>query len=230
MHDADRLRAQDAPDFEHLLDRALRSEEIREAVRRTDGALNAEQLRTRALQARAALVATAVPEYRDYLQLRAAAAESRPSSPAVPATTAASGLLPALGVLLPALSATAAVLFLALGLGLRAAGLPSGFADELVGAGLTAAGVAAAATSVGLLWMLIAAARNRSATEAGGPGGAGTPLAEAYEAWQQALLERGVLPFLLGLLDDPGRKRGPGLAGPGGSGPDVPGPEVPDRE
>ncbi|MFF4948122.1 hypothetical protein [Streptomyces chattanoogensis] len=230
-----------------MLDRALNSEEISAALHGAGGTPHVEQLRTQALGARAAIVSAADVEYRAYLQLRASAADSRPArQSAETATRAGAGLLPALGVLIPALSATAAAIFLVFGCGLRVVGMRSRLADELIVAGLTAAAIAAAATLIGLVWMLVAAARNRAAADAGTPGDVDSAAMRAREAWQQALLERGVMPFLLGLLDDAGpaecdgpaeladkssagnhqrRHRGPGFSTPDFTGPDFTGPD-----
>ncbi|KPC61599.1 hypothetical protein ADL29_23540 [Streptomyces chattanoogensis] len=241
MYELDRLRAEDAPVFERMLDRALNSEEIRAALHGAGGTPHAEQLRTQARGAREAIVSAAAVEYRAYLQLRASTARSRPAQQSAETTArAGAGLLPALGVLVPGLSATAAAVFLLFGCGLRAVGMGSRLADELIFAGLTAGAIAAAATLIGLVWMLVTAARNRAAADAGTPGDMDSAATRAREAWQQALLERGVTPFLLGLLDDTGPAGSDGPAeladspsggnqtqhlGPGFSTPDFTGPD-----
>lgn len=202
MYELDRVRAEDGPVFERLLDQALRSGNIKEAVRRADGNPNAEQLRTQALRARASILAAAAIEYRSYLQLRESARQPRPAQqPTGTATETGGKLLPALGVLVPGLAATAAVIFLLFGLGLRAAGIPSRLASQMIFAGVTAAVVAVVATLAGLLWLLAAAARNRSTAYDTAPEAAEPVLARAHEEWQRAVLERGVMPFLLGQLD-----------------------------
>ncbi|MFB6439710.1 hypothetical protein ACFCVY_23470 [Streptomyces sp. NPDC056411] len=225
MHDRDHVPAADDPDFARLVDRALDSDEVKDALRRSDTGLDTEALRTLALRARAAVTATADAEYRGYLRLRTAAPavptvapEPPPQQPGTP-VRAGAGVLPALGVLVPALAATAAALFLLLGFGLRALGLSRRLADELVRAGFTATGVAAATALCGLVWLLVTAARNRSAAAADPLPEAPDPdpaLARAHEAWQQAVLERGVIPFLLGRLDGPHREA-PRPDGPAGS-------------
>ncbi|GGU70060.1 membrane protein [Streptomyces albospinus] len=215
MHENDRLQAQDAPEFERTLDRALNSAEIREALQRTARTLNSEQLRSEALAARAAITAVATAEYREFVQLRASTAPARPVEPktGTGTQTRSGGLLPALGVLVPGLAATAAAVFLLFGFGLRAVAAPSPLADELIAAGWTSAGVAGVATLTGLIWMLVTAARNRAAADARTPEDADPETARAHAAWQLALLERGIMPFLLGRLDTPGSDGGQNRAG-----------------
>ncbi|MCB5909271.1 hypothetical protein [Streptomyces pinistramenti] len=202
MYEPVRLRAEDGPDFEQLLDRALRTPEITDALRRSGEGIDAGQLRAQALGSQAAIAAAAAAEYRTYLRLRTSGARPGPL-PRRPGRTARAtgGLLPALGVLVPGLAATAAAIFLLIGYGLRAVGMPSRLADELVFAGLTAACIAAAATLAGLFWMLVVAARNRAVPDGGADQDPHAALVRAREAWHGALLERGVLPFLLGRLD-----------------------------
>lgn len=213
MPGTDSLRTEVDAAFAHALGQALDSPEVREAMRRVPGTADREQLRTRAHRERGALCAAAAPEYETYARLRSALG-APPSDETHPrprtAADSGGGLLPALAVLVPSLGAVAAALFLAIGFGMRLVGFHRQFADELVYAGWLAAGIAAAATVAGLAWMLVTAARNRSATTADGgpapgPGAdAGTgarglepEVARARAAWQRALLERGVLPFLL---------------------------------
>lgn len=204
VYEFDRLRAEDGVEFERLVDQALHSEEIKVALRHADRTLRTEQLRTEALRARPAIVATANTEYRSYLQLRAAATHPHPTEqqPTETTTRTGGGLLPVLGVLAPGLAAAAAAIFLLLGFGLQAVGLRSHLADELVVAGLTAAGVAVTATLCGLTGLLITAARNRSTAYGSAPECADPEVRRANEAWREAVLERGVLPFLLGWLDE----------------------------
>ncbi|OKH99734.1 hypothetical protein A6A06_21885 [Streptomyces sp. CB02923] len=211
MPGTDSLRAEEAAVFAHVLGEALDAPEVRDAMRRTPGAADREQLRRRAQEERDTLCATAAAEHRTYARLRAEA-DARPTDGTRPAARTAAdsggGLLPALAVLVPSLGAVAAALFLAIGFGMRLVGFHREFADELVYAGWLAAGVAAAATVAGLVWMLVTAARNRSAAPAnGGPatGDDAAPDSEvvrAQAAWQAALLERGILPFLLDRIQE----------------------------
>lgn len=76
-----------------------------------------------------------------------------------------------------------------------------------IGEGLITAGLIAAAVAVGaligdLVWLLMAAARNRPVAEHGLSGGAHPDVDQAREVWELALMERGILPFLLGRLEE----------------------------
>ncbi|GGX36988.1 hypothetical protein [Streptomyces noursei] len=204
MHQNDRLQAPDTTAFERTVDQALSSPEIRAALSQTAGSLNAEQLRSAALGARDTLAAAATAEYRELVRERAAAADTPrpvPPPPAAGTSSRSGGVLPALGVLVPSLAATAAVVFLLFGFGLRTVAAPSTLADELLTAGWTSAGVAGMAVLIGLAWLLVTASRNRAAADAHTPAEADPNVARAHEAWQLALLERGIMPFLLGRLD-----------------------------
>ncbi|WP_438484108.1 hypothetical protein [Streptomyces sp. S186] len=201
MHQNDRLQAPDTAAFERTVDQALSSPEIRAALARTAGRFTAEQLRGAALRARDTLAATAAAEHRELARLRAAAADGTlPVPPRARTASRSGGVLPALGVLVPGLAAIAATVFLVIGFGLRAVAGPSRLADELVTAGWTSAAVACVAGLAGLGWLLVTAARNRAAG-ADSPAEAVPEVARAHEAWQLALLERGIMPFLLGRLD-----------------------------
>ncbi|MFB6569054.1 hypothetical protein [Streptomyces noursei] len=214
MHQNDRLQAPDTTAFERTVDQALNSPEVRSALSRTAGALNAEQLRSAAFDARDALAAAAAAEHRELVRLRGAAADGTravPPPPAVGTTSRSGGVLPALGVLVPGLAATAAAVFLLFGFGLHTVAAPSRLADELIAAGWTSAGVAVVAALTGLVWMLVAASRNRAAAEARTPDETDPAVVRAHEAWQLALLERAITPFLLGRID-----RATGDGRPGG--------------
>ncbi|MFH8345109.1 hypothetical protein [Streptomyces sp. NPDC018045] len=241
MPATDFLRTEVDAAFAHALGRALDSREVRDALRRSPAAPDREQLRSQAHRARDTLCAAAAPEYAAYARLRSEADSG--THPGPPAVADSDGLLPALGVLVPSLGAVAAVLFLAIGFGMRLVGFHRQFADELVYAGWLAAGVAAAATVAGLAWMLVTAARNRSAPPADDTTGDGadqeTEVARARAAWQRALLERGIQPFLLervrtrvreeqsrpGSAAPPAARTRPGYSAPEYAGPEFASPE-----
>ncbi|ANP48545.1 hypothetical protein AVL59_02220 [Streptomyces griseochromogenes] len=156
--------------FERVLDQALDSRQVLDALDRAGGAFSREQLRTRALRARTAITAAVAVEYQAYLRARSAA--TGPGGPAEGAREAA----PARGtgaLVLPLLAAAKPVLRL-----------------------------------------LVTARRPRCAGEDGASPDADTvaDAASAREAWELALLERGVVPFLLGRLEEAlmGRDRGEG--------------------
>ncbi|MCX4791527.1 hypothetical protein OG369_37080 [Streptomyces sp. NBC_01221] len=251
MDRPEHLRAEDLPAFERILDHALNSPAIQEERRRTPRALNNEQLRTRALGASAAIAASAASEYRAYRHLLAVSASSgaalrRARREPDGAAANTSSTLHAVAVLVPGLSATAAAIFGLIGFAFRAVDTHSHLADAMLLAGLAAAGVAAVTVLAGLVWMLVAAARNRSTV-----GGTDPEVDHARDAWQEVLLERGILPFLSNSLqavspEDVGRpdvtamsratggatavpepRRVPGFSAPDFSSPDFAGPELP---
>ncbi|GAA0357445.1 hypothetical protein [Streptomyces blastmyceticus] len=205
MDSLDHLRVEDTPDFEHVVQQALHFPEIRDAVRGGTAPVSAEQLRTMALRARAEIAATAADEYRAYLRTRTTA----PQDPPPPAPGGRSvpgfggGLLGALGVLVPTLAAVAAAAFLLLGYGLRLTGTQEHLADGLVTAGWTTAVVAATTAAAAAAALLVSAVRQRSAPDDEAQPEAETAVARSRQAWQQALLERGVLPFLHSALQEP---------------------------
>ncbi|WP_050512349.1 hypothetical protein [Streptomyces rimosus] len=223
-------RTEETAAFEQALGQALASPEIKEALRRTPDAPRPEHLRLQAHRERAALCATAAAEYETYARLRAEADTPTPDTTpkdSPTATASGGGLLPALSVLVPSLGAIAAVLFLAIGFGMRLVSAHRQFADELVYAGWLAAGIAAAATAVDLAWLLATAARNRSTPDSPSPSTdvttPGSEVAQARAAWHLALLERGIVPFLLTRIQEGETERRTGR--PGYSAPDYGSPE-----
>ncbi|MFF7753783.1 hypothetical protein ACFZCP_32150 [Streptomyces sp. NPDC007971] len=145
--------------FERMLDQALNSQQVRDALDRAAGVFSREQLRTRAQEARTAITAAVAVEYQAYVRARAAV--TGPHCPADGARRAA----PARGarplLLLPA-AARAVLRLRVTRRGARSAG-----------EGRTPADAEAAAE-----------------------------VARAREVWELALLERGVVPFLLGRLEE----------------------------
>lgn len=152
------------------------------------------------------------------------------------AESAGAGLTAMLSVLLPVLAGTAAVIFLVLGYGLlllspepavgatiRTVGWTF-TALAAAGALLSMAGVWGSAlrnrrrssrTSPSVLQPPPSAGRRRSGSSVGPAGGVreeplSQRVAEAREAWREALLERGIVPFLREALADPqGQARTP---------------------
>ncbi|MFJ8790731.1 hypothetical protein [Streptomyces sp. NPDC102462] len=187
--------------FERVLARALDCTQITEALARPGAPLDREWLRARASSARGAITAAAAVEYQDYVGARAAdAGRTQPRR--------AGGLLAVFAVLVPGLSAVAAV-FLLSGYGLRAvAGRPY-VGDGLITAGLLAAAVAAGAAIGDAIWLWVTAVRNRSGERQGSLADAGPEAAAARAAWELALLERGMMPFLLSRIEEArGAERG----------------------
>ncbi|MEV6513790.1 hypothetical protein AB0M61_47775 [Streptomyces sp. NPDC051642] len=185
--------------FEQILERALDSGRVRDALDRSGGVLDREQLRTQVLQARAAISEAAAVEYRDYLE--AGGAQDGWRSTACPAVAGKCGggwLLALLGSV-----AVAAAVLLVLGFGLRDfVGRPY-VGDGLMTAGLITGAVVAGAAVGDFAWSLGVTARDRSGADDGssrdgGPGGGWI-----QEEWELALLEWGLVPFLLDRIEKP---------------------------
>jgi hypothetical protein len=212
MDSTPRLRADDRPEFEGVLDEALHSEEIQSRLRGSGTALDSEQLRTLTLRAAEMIATAAAPEYGAYVALLD---REHAASGADGDRTAAggAGLVPLLAVLVPFLAGIAALLLLALGYGLRAAG-GIAIAGPLIASGLIAAGVCVAALVVAAVGLLLTAVRGGSASRGG-------RVAEARAAWRSALRDRGVLPYLRRQLAD----QAPGDGGGGDATSEPPGRE-----
>ncbi|MGW1259121.1 hypothetical protein ACWD5Q_29045 [Streptomyces sp. NPDC002513] len=105
-------------------------------------------------------------------------------------------VLPVLAVLVPSLGAVATGVFLLCGFGLRAFAVRPHIGDGLVMAGVIAAAVTAGAALGDLAWILVTGARNRSGRRRGHPADRDPDVCRARETWENALLERGLVPFL----------------------------------
>ncbi|MFC7305995.1 hypothetical protein ACFQVC_17430 [Streptomyces monticola] len=240
MNSAPHLLNEDRQEYERILDEALRSAPQRPDLAAVGERLNPEQLRTMALNATALITAAAATEYQHYVKVREELREPAPASPPVResntadpgggsmnlattvgsvgevAETAGAGLVAVLAVLAPVLAGTAAAIFLLVGYILKMLNPEPAFADTLLTAGwlfgaLTAAGILVAA--VGLL--LTALRNGATSLQAGAQGELSEEVARAREVWRQALLERGVLPFLRDALAEP---PGSGISSRTGSG------------
>ncbi|GAA3830430.1 hypothetical protein ACFQ0G_08395 [Streptomyces chiangmaiensis] len=200
MQQSDEPSPTDGPIFERLVDRALDLPQVADAIDADGAGPSRARLRARALQARDRLAAVAPDEYGRCLALRAAALARR-GRPSDADRRTVGGLLPVLAVLVPSLGAVATGVFLLCGFGLRAFAVRPHIGDGLVMAGVIAAAVTAGAALGDLAWIL--ATRMRGRCEHGGDDAAdGDPeLRRAREDWEHAVLERGVVPFLLGQLD-----------------------------
>ncbi|MER6123188.1 hypothetical protein ABT173_11005 [Streptomyces sp. NPDC001795] len=189
------------PVFERLVDRALDSPEIAAAIDAAeDGAR--ERLRAPAVEAREGLVGVAAAEYERYLTLRDAALDR--AGPSCGDGRTKGGFLPVLAVLVPSLGAAATGVFLLCGFGLRAFAVRPHIGDGLVMAGVIAAAVTAGAALGDLAWLLVT--RRRGRRDGDGPGERDPEVCRAREAWELAVLERGLVPFLLEWIDtDQGR-------------------------
>ncbi|MEU0036353.1 MULTISPECIES: hypothetical protein [unclassified Streptomyces] len=200
--DADRTAPGDGT-FERVLDRALHSPEIMAAMERSDAADTRERLRGEALKARAALSRTAAAEYARYLGLRAPAGDlphpGRHDGPSESVVCTEESSVSVSALLLPSLGVVAAGVYVLSGFDLRALDVRPHLNDGLIMVVVILAAVTAGAALGDLVWSL--ATRRRLAPEEREPGGA--ELRQAHLDWQLALLERGLIPFLLESLDGP---------------------------
>ena len=226
MNNAPHLLAEDRPDFERILDEALRDGTIltaqHEAAATGASRLTGEQLRTKALLAASAIASGAAVEYEHYTRLRetlrTAVEQPRPApvQESTPRTTGpqtvrelaaqlssddGAGLFPVLTVLAPMLAGAAALVFLLLGYALRAADPGLVLAGSVITAGWLALAIGAAAAVVGIIGLILTALRDG----AGPPDDADPDLraevADARRAWHLALRDRAVLPYLHANLD-----------------------------
>ncbi|WP_069769263.1 hypothetical protein [Streptomyces sp. LUP30] len=221
------LHSEDRQEYERILDEALRSAPHHPDLAAVGQRLNSEQLRTMALNASALITVAAAAEYQHYVKVREelrhpapSTATAAPESGAAEPDVATMGLATTMGdpaqaaeaagagavaaVLTPVLAGTAAVIFLLVGYILRALAPEQAFARTMVAAGWAFGAVAAAAILVATVALLLTALRNRPSLEAEPYGEQSEEVTRAREAWREALLERGILPFLREALADPG--------------------------
>ncbi|WP_309505523.1 hypothetical protein [Streptomyces phytophilus] len=193
------LLTEDRPDFERLLDAALRDTRYPTGTGRGQARLDAGQLRELALSATAAISASASPEYERYVLLRSA--QRRASGDVAPDRAEGgirfgaapiggggrAGLPAVLAVLAPLLAGAAAVLFLLVGYLLQLMNPDPSVASNLRQAGWIFALFTGAAIVVATVTVVTTARRS---------GGPPTAVERAREEWLEALLERGIRPFL----------------------------------
>ncbi|OWA11242.1 hypothetical protein B9W68_15595 [Streptomyces sp. CS227] len=219
MNSAPHLLNEDRAAYERLLDEALRTITHDEGHHRATlpGRLPVAELRRLALGGTAAITAAAATEYRHLLSLREELGEATTAGPATgddPAaapsgsglTTAVgqmteatgAGALAVLAVLAPLLAGTAALIFLLVGYGLRMLDPVPALAQTLLTTGWVFAAFAAAALLAAGLALLLTALRNKALFPAAAV--PADPLRRevqlAADAWERALTERGLLPFL----------------------------------
>lgn len=222
MNSAMPLLNEDRPDFERILDEALRTEDTRSALAESSTHLNSEQLRTLALNRTAAITACAATEYQQYLKVREQVRESSPtwheehghgtstststsggiagamgqvtSEPTDTRTGA--GLVAIVAVLAPILAGIAAIIFLGIGYSLELVTPEPSIAPPLRTAGWFFAVLAAAGVVVGMIAMVVTALHNPAADAENVRVARSPEVAAAREAWHRALLERGVRPFI----------------------------------
>ncbi|MFE7860150.1 hypothetical protein [Streptomyces sp. NPDC057403] len=184
--------------FERLLERALDSAQVSQALDGVSGAVERERLRALALRERAVIATVAAVEYQRYLEARDARGRRRSMGcPAAGAVHGGRRLRVGLGLV-----ALVAAVMLAFGFTMGAV-----LGRPYIGGGLMTAGMITGAAAAGALagdlaWSLRAAA------------GAGRPsdgdwfvdgdlgVRRARETWELALLERGMVPFLLERIEE----------------------------
>ncbi|GAA3723119.1 hypothetical protein [Streptomyces tremellae] len=212
MNSAPHLLGEDRADFERILDEALRAARDRPDLAAVGRQLTAHQLRGMALDAQSLIAQAAAPEYERYRELRAERRAPRPASPVPappssapvprlpgtsvlgdPATTGA-GVAAIAAVLVPVLAAVAALIFLVAGYLLRGVGATRPLADALIAFGWFFASVMALGMLAAGVGLLVTALRNGSTQIRSA--GALDEVAQAREQWREALLERGIVPYL----------------------------------
>ncbi|MFB8035656.1 hypothetical protein ACFC5Z_22470 [Streptomyces sp. NPDC056004] len=213
MNSAPHLLAEDRPEYERILDDALRHAHERPDLAAVGERLNAVQLRTMALDATELITATAATEYKHYVQAReelrgpadGTDQDALPGSGTGRPHQSGAGIGAVVTVLAPVLAGTAAFIFLLAGYLLRLLDPAPSFASTMVSAGWFFAAVTAAAILAAAVGLLITALRNGSETQPVEDDEEELPedVARAREAWRHALLERGILPFLRDALADP---------------------------
>ncbi|MFD9824450.1 hypothetical protein [Streptomyces violascens] len=194
----DHLREEDLSAFEEVLQQALESAGIQQALRATGGMISPGDLHALAWEARESIAATAAAEYHGLLRLRRTNTSAR-----------ASDQLPAaLAVLVPALAGIAAAVFLFVGYGLHLASSQPQLAGELQAMGWICAGVTGLGLLADLIWLMITAIRNRPAANPGTAPRADPDTDGSLKVWRQAqrwrraLLVRGILPFLHARIEE----------------------------
>ncbi|MBD0841006.1 MULTISPECIES: hypothetical protein [unclassified Streptomyces] len=221
------LHSEDRQEYERILDEALRSAPHRPELAAVGERLNAEQLRTMALNATTLITAAAATEYQHYVKVREELRHPAPSTPSsvrepgspesgagtmglaatvgeATAETAGAGIVAVTAVLTPLLAGIAAAIFLLVGYILKMLEPEPAFAQTMLTTGWVFGAVTAAAILVAAVGLLLTALRNRPALDTGPYGELGGEVARARDAWREALLERGILPFLRDALADPG--------------------------
>ncbi|MEV0255317.1 hypothetical protein AB0H82_13820 [Streptomyces sp. NPDC050732] len=231
MNSAPHLLNEDRPEYERILDEALRTAPDRPELAAVGQRLNTEQLRTMALNATALITAAAAAEYAHYVKVREELREPRPSSTSIRegngqsaaesgsggvslATTmgevaepaaAGAGAIAVVAVLAPVLAGAAAAIFLLVGYILKMLTPEPAFADTLLTAGWLFGALTAGGILVAAVGLLLTALRNGSTSlPAALHGERNEELTRARENWSRALLERGVVPFLREALTEPG--------------------------
>jgi hypothetical protein len=212
MDIASQLLAEDKPDYVRILDEALQTPHIRDAVRATRGAITAEELHNRAMRELPEVAAEAAPEYAQLLALREQLAQlgTGPDTDRLGSTDPAqwvepgtaldagrrAGLGPMAAVLAPVLAWTSALALWLIGLAVRAGSPSLALGRQLITAAGALAAVGAAALVVAMVGLVLTARRDAAVTPEPPQPQLAAEVAKAREAWRAALRSRGILPFL----------------------------------
>ncbi|MCF3135576.1 hypothetical protein IPZ69_35710 [Streptomyces olivochromogenes] len=222
------LLSEDRPEYERILDEALRSAPNRPELAAVGQRLTLQQLRTMALNATALITAAAAPEYQHYVKVREELRDRALSTPSSVAASGATepdadrmGLAATLGeaaetetervgavavvaVLAPVCAGTAAAMLLLVGYLLTVAQPQSALARTMITTGWVFGAATAAAVLAAAVGLLLTALRNAPSLHSGPYGELSGEMERARATWREALLERGIFPFLQYALDTPG--------------------------
>ncbi|WFB11673.1 hypothetical protein LRS74_16245 [Streptomyces sp. LX-29] len=220
MNSAPHLLKEDRPEFERVLNEALRSADRHPELAAMGERLTTAQLRTMALSASAAISACAANEYQAYVEMRerfrapaprgphpaeGGGGSSDPEGDAAPGLGSGPdpgpgpgpGIVAVVAVLAPVLAGAASVIFLIFGYALRMIHPVPSIAQPMVTAGWLFAALTAAGILLAAVGLLLTAVRNGASAIRGAAAlERAEEVARARETWRRALLERGVLPFL----------------------------------
>ncbi|MFD8350338.1 hypothetical protein ACFV1X_15515 [Streptomyces coelicoflavus] len=221
------LSNEDRQEYERILDEALRSAPHRPELAAVGQRLNSEQLRTMALNASTLITAAATTEYQHYVKVRDELRHPAPSDPSTAtresgsqeqgtgtgglaatmgemAEATGAGAVAVVAVLAPVLAGTAAAIFLLVGYLLKMLDPGQAFAQTMLTTGWVFGAVTAVAILVAAVGLLLTALRNRPSAESAFYTARDEEVVRARDAWHEALLERGIVPFLRDALGDPG--------------------------
>ncbi|WP_405444995.1 hypothetical protein OG350_02480 [Streptomyces achromogenes] len=194
--------------FERVLDQAISLGQVVEAMERCGSLADRAVLRTRALGAIHAIAAFADLEYREYLAAVTARSGQRngrrtlrsPAPPSAPGPRArAAG--PASSPCALRVSVSVGLVLLLSGYGMWSCGVLPRAGNGVLTAGLLL-GAPAVAAAIGRRVRRSGPVAGDRSGGSGAAAGSADTVARARQAWELALLERGMVPFLLGRLEE----------------------------
>ncbi|MCX5391910.1 hypothetical protein ABZY68_00935 [Streptomyces sp. NPDC006482] len=209
MNVAPYLLTEDRAEYERVLDDALSTTHARPDLAGVGTRLTVAQLRSMAVNATALITTAASSEYDHFVKVREQSRIAVATRVPDPQDGSGAGVVAIVTVMVPVLAGSAAFIFLLVGAVLHTVAPTVVFGATLLTAGLVFGAIAAAGLLCAAAGLLRTALRNSpTATVTTGPA-PDDELSRAREAWQLALLERGILPFLRDALaathrdDDP---------------------------